>query len=292
MLRWLPSLVKWFAEQQVPDSSPPPSGGGETPDGEGETKPFFEHLEDLRKMLFRMVGALFIGFNVCLVFAPRLLRFLEWPLCRAVPDEEKRKAFLQFLNVTDSFVLPMKIAFYGGLILTAPVLLYFLAQFILPALRQKERKLLVPICLVGSVLFLSGAAMCFVVIMPPTLKAFIKYSEWMDIQPHWTVTSYVEFVTQFMLAMGLTFEVPLVMLSLVQLGVMKAATLRRGRKVCIALAVVISAVVAPPDALSMILMSLPLIALFEATIWVAWFIDRRREKREREKREKQDPDQS
>lgn len=196
-----------------------------------------------------------------------------------MPEEEKRKAFLQFLNVTDSFVLPMKIAFYGGLLLTAPVLLYFLAQFILPALRQKEKKLLLPICLVGSVLFLSGAAMCFFLIMPPTLKAFLKYSDWMDIQAHWTVTSYVEFVTQFMLAMGLTFELPLIMLSLVQLGIMKAATLRKGRKVCIALAVVISAVVAPPDALSMMLMSLPLIGLFEITIWVAWFIDHRREKR-------------
>lgn len=280
MLRWLPSLIKWFAEQEVPDSSNPPPPGGETPDGEGETKPFFEHLEDLRKMLFRMIGALFIGFNVCLVFAPRLLKWLEWPLYRAVPQPER---FLQFLNVTDSFVLPMKIAFYGGLILTAPVLLYFLAQFILPALRQKEKKLLVPICSVGSLLFLGGAAMCFFLIMPPTLKAFIKYSEWMGIEPHWTVTSYVEFVTQFMLAMGLTFEVPLVMLSLVQLGIMQAATLRRGRKVCIALAVIISAVVAPPDALSMILMSLPLIALFEATIWVAWYLDRRRKKREQER---------
>jgi len=277
LLRWIPSLIKWFSEQQVPDpsSQPPPDADG-VQNSDGATKPFLEHLEDLRKMLFRMVAAMFIGFNLCLLVANKLLYFLEWPLRVAVPEPEK---FLQSLNVTDSFVLAMKMAFYGGLILTTPVLLYFLGQFILPALRSKEKKLLLPACLFGTLLFLAGGAMCFVWIVPQTLRAFIKYSEWMKIEPHWTITSYIEFVTQFILAMGLTFEVPLLMLLLVQLGIMSAKTLRKGRKVCIVIAVVISAIVAPPDPLSMVLMSLPLIALFEVTIWIAWYVDRRRQKR-------------
>jgi sec-independent protein translocase protein TatC len=278
VLRWLPSLIKWFSEQQHSESSGYPAPSSEPGQEEEGAKPFLEHLEDLRRMLFRMLIALFVGFNLCLYLAPRLLRFLEWPLFQAVPDPEQRKQFLQLLNVTDSFVLPMKIAFYGGMLLTAPVLLYFLAQFILPALRQKEKKLLLPVSLVGGLLFLSGAAMCFFLIMPPTLKAFLKYSEWMGGEARWTMISYVEFVTQFMLAMGLTFEIPLVLLSLVQLGIMKAATLRKGRKVCIAAAVIISAVVAPPDALSMVFFAIPLIALFEITIWIAWFMDKRRAK--------------
>jgi sec-independent protein translocase protein TatC len=272
LLRWLPSLIKWFSEQ------PPPRPDGAAPlevvdEVQGEQKSFVEHLEDLRQMLFRMVGAIFIGFNLCLIFANRLLKFLEWPLYRVAARPEQ---FLQSLNVTDSFVLAMKMSFYGGLVLTAPVLLYFLAQFILPALRRREKDLLVPVCILGTLLFLVGATMCFVWIVPQTLKAFIKYSAWLGIEPRWTITSYVEFVTQFMLAMGLAFEVPLVMLVLVRLGIMSATTIRRGRKVCIAIAVVISAVVAPPDPLSMILMSLPLIALFEATIWVAWWMERKK----------------
>jgi sec-independent protein translocase protein TatC len=232
-----------------------------------------EHLEDLRQMLFRMLGALFIGFNLCLIFANRLLLILEWPLYRVAPRPEQ---FLQSLNVTDSFVLAMKVGFYGGMVVTAPALLYFLARFILPALKRREKELLVPVCVIGTLLFLLGAGICFLWIVPQTLRAFIKYSEWLKIEPRWTITSYVEFVTQFMLAMGVTFEVPLVMLILVRLRIMSATTVRKGRKVCIALAVVISAVIAPPDPLSMILMSLPLIALFEATIWVAWWMERKK----------------
>lgn len=243
------------------------------PVDEVEVKSFGEHLEDLRAMLFKTLAALFVGFNICLVFANRLLFFLEQPLYRVVDKPER---FLQSLNVTDSFVLAMKMAFYGGLVLTMPVLVYFIAQFVLPALKPREKKLLFPICFFGALLFLSGVALCFFWIIPQTLKAFIQYSEWMKIEPHWTVGSYIEFVTQFMLAMGLTFEVPLLVLVLVQLGIVSAATVRKGRKVCVAIAVVISAIVAPPDPLSMVLMALPLIALFEVTIWVAWLLDRQK----------------
>lgn len=241
---------------------------------DAEVKSFGDHLEDLRRMLFKTLAALFIGFNVCLIFANRLLSFIEQPLYRAVAKPDR---FLQSLNVTDSFVLAMKMAFYGGLVLTMPALVYFIAQFVLPALKPHEKRLLLPVCIFGALLFLAGAALCFYWVVPQTLIAFIKYSEWMNIEPHWTVSSYVEFVTQFILAMGLTFEVPLVLLVLVQLGVVSATTVRKGRKVFIAIAVVISAVIAPPDPLSMILMALPLIALFEVTIWVAWLLGRRKQ---------------
>ena len=255
----IPAVLSWFRKSQSADVV--------------EVKSFGEHLDDLRAMLFKTVAALFIGFNICLVFANRLLFFLEQPLYQAVAKPDR---FLQSLNVTDSFVLAMKMAFYGGLVLTMPVLLYFIAQFVLPALKPREKKLLLPVCFFGALLFLAGVALCFFWVVPQTLRAFIKYSEWLNIEPHWTVSSYVEFVTQFMLAMGLTFEVPLVLLVLVQLGVVSATTVRKGRKVCIAIAVVISAVVAPPDPLSMVLLAIPLIALFEVTIWVAWLMDRRK----------------
>ena len=271
MFRWLPSLFKWLSEQKTPapgtELSPYPEYG------EGESKPFWDHLEDLRKMLFRMILALFIGFNLCLAFANKLLRALEQPLYQSVPQPER---FLQSLNVTDSFVLAMRLAFYGGLVLASPALLYFLLKFILPALRPREKSLLWPVFVLGGVLFALGASLCFFWIVPQTLKAFIRYSEWMRIEPHWTITSYVEFVTQFVLMMGLTFEIPLVLLAMVRLGIVSAETVRKGRRVCIAVAVVVAAIVAPPDPLSMLLMSLPLILLFEITIWIAWAMERRR----------------
>ncbi len=255
----IPAVLSWFRKSQPADAA--------------GVKSFGEHLDDLRAMLFKTLAALFVGFNICLVFANRLLFLLEQPLYQVIAKPDR---FLQSLNVTDSFTLAMKMAFYGGLVLTMPILLYFIAQFVLPALKPREKKLLLPVCFFGALLFLAGVALCFFWIIPQTLKAFIKYSEWMNIEPHWTVGSYVEFVTQFMLAMGLTFEVPLVLLVLVQLDVVSAPTVRKGRKVFIAVAVIISAVIAPPDPLSMVLMALPLIALFEVTIWVAWLLDRRK----------------
>jgi len=274
LLRWIPNLIGWIAERRSSQPSSELSPNIPADEG-GETKPFVEHLDDLRKMLFKMIGALVVGFNLCLVFANKILFFLEQPLRTMGFDPQK---FLRSYEVTGAFVLAMTLSFYGGLLLTAPFLLYFLAQFILPALRPKERAMLIPVCIFGALLFLGGAAMCFFCVLPGVLKAFFKYNEWMQIEPFWSITSYVGFVTQFMLVMGITFEVPLVMLILNRLGIVSAATMRRGRKVCIAIAVIVSAIVAPPDPLSMILMSIPLIALFEATIWIGVWMENRRRK--------------
>jgi sec-independent protein translocase protein TatC len=115
--------------------------------------------------------------------------------------------------------------------------------------------------------------------VPQTLRVFIKYSEWLQIEPKWTVTSYVSFVTQFMLSVGLTFEAPLVILILVRLGILSQRALRGGRKMMIAAAVVVAAILAPPDPFSMMLMALPLVIVFEITIWLAWFVERRQDKR-------------
>jgi len=111
--------------------------------------------------------------------------------------------------------------------------------------------------------------------IPQTLKAFVKYSAWLGIKPQWTVSSYIGFVTQFMLAVGATFEVPLVILVLVRLGVLQAATVARSRRIMMAVAVVLAAILAPPDPLSMIIMAIPLIGLFEVTIWLARLVERR-----------------
>jgi len=265
----------WFAKRKSADD-PAQAEIVVTEEDEGLVKPFFEHLEDLRKTLMRILGCLFITFNVCLVFANRILFFLERPLYHILHTPG---SFLQSLNVTDSFVLAMKLAFYGGLLLGAPPIFYYLAQFILPALKRHEKRLVLPVFVLGTLLFVAGAACCYFLMVPQTLRVFIKYSEWLQIEPKWTITSYVSFVTQFMLSVGLTFEAPLVLLILVRLGILSQRALRGGRKMMIAAAVVIAAILAPPDPLSMMLMALPLVVVFEITIWLAWFVERRQDKR-------------
>jgi len=274
LLRWLAILTGWLAKQQNQDSSQELQIVSE--DAEGESKSFLAHLDDLRSTIIKIGVALFVGFNVCLAFANRILVFLEEPWRRIVPGPEGQ---LVSLRVSDAFFLWMKLSFYGGLVLASPAICYFLADFILPALKKKERALLMPTFIFGTVLFLAGAAICYYVMIPQTLKVFLKYTDWLDMKRQWTAIDYVSFVTNFMLSVGITFEVPLVILMMVRLGVLSARTVAGGRKIMIVGAVIIAAILAPPDPLSMIMMSIPLIVICEITIWLAWFVERRRNKR-------------
>ena len=274
MLRWLAILTGWLAKQQNQDSSQELQVVSE--DAEGESKSFLAHLDDLRSTIIKIGLALFVGFNVCLVFANRILIFLEEPWRRIVPGPEGQ---LVSLRVSDAFFLWMKLSFYGGLVLASPAICYFLADFILPALKKKERALLMPTFIFGTILFLAGAAICYYVMIPQTLKVFLKYTDWLEMKRQWTAIDYVGFVTNFMLSVGITFEVPLVILMMVRLGVLSARTVAGGRKIMIVGAVIIAAILAPPDPLSMIMMSVPLIAICEVTIWLAWLVERRRNKR-------------
>ncbi|HXI85374.1 MAG TPA: twin-arginine translocase subunit TatC [Verrucomicrobiae bacterium] len=274
MLRWLAILTGWLAKQQNQDSSQELQIVSE--DVESESKSFLAHLDDLRSTIIKIGVALFVGFNVCLVFANRILIFLEEPWRRIVPGPEGQ---LVSLRVSDAFFLWMKLSFYGGLVLASPAICYFLADFILPALKKKERALLMPTFIFGTLLFLAGAAICYYVMIPQTLRVFLKYTDWLDMKRQWTAVDYVGFVTNFMLSVGITFEVPLVILMMVRLGVLSARTVAGGRKIMIVGAVIIAAILAPPDPLSMIMMSVPLIVICEVTIWLAWLVERRRNKR-------------
>jgi sec-independent protein translocase protein TatC len=274
LLKWLAIFSSWLAKQQ--NQSPGQQLELVSEDAEGESKSFIEHLEDLRGTIIKIGVALFVGFNICLVFANRILAFLEEPWRRIVPGPEGQ---LVSLRVTDAFFLWMKLSFYGGLVVASPAICYFLADFILPALKKKERALLMPTFIFGTLLFLAGAAMCYYVMIPQTLKVFLKYTDWLEMKRQWTAVDYVGFVTNFMLSVGITFEVPLVILMLVRLGLLSASTVAGGRKLMIVGAVILAAILAPPDPFSMIMMSLPLVVICEITIWLAWFVERRRNRR-------------
>lgn len=238
-------------------------------------KPFWDHLEDLRWSLIKSIIALFVGFNICMVFANRVLKFLTAPLYSVVPNPEH---FLQTFDVMGGFMLWMKLSFYGGLVLAAPFIFYYLTQFILPALKHKEKQLVMPVFVYGTLLFIAGCATTYYGLLVPALKAFVQYNKWLNITTNWRVESYVEFVTQFMLAMGLTFEMPLVVLVMVRLGIISAATVQRSWKIMIVVSAVIAAIVAPADPGSMLLMMVPMGVLIVITIWLAWIVEGRRKK--------------
>ncbi|MCX6996763.1 MAG: twin-arginine translocase subunit TatC [Kiritimatiellaeota bacterium] len=250
---------------------PPPDVPAETDQG---TKPFLEHLEDLRSTLIGCVVALVVGMCVSFPLAPYLLGLLKKPLQRVTdkPDE-----FLRTLDVTGAFMLSMQIAFWGGLILSAPVLTYFLARFIAPGLTARERELVRRSLGFAGGLFFFGVALGYFVALPVAMEVMFGMNKWMGIRAEWTITSYISFATQLLLGFGLVFEFPLVLFVLGRLGIINSGQLRRARKIVVIIILVVAAFITPgPDMFSQFIMAAPMLVLYELCIWMLRFSERSR----------------
>lgn len=241
-----------------------------------ETKPFLDHLEDLRWMLVKMAMTLGIAMAISFCFRQELVRIIQWPLTAV-----NSKIVLQTFGVTDSFKISMTLAFYAGIVLSFPLLLYFIGQFVLPALTKKEKKYVLPAIAVGFVLFLSGVCFSYFEVLPQTLAFFYKDAESLQWTPMWTAREYYSFVTQLTLAFGLAFELPVAVLVLVHIGLVNFAFLNRTRSYAIVLILMLAMLIAPtPDVLTFFSLGAPMIVLYEICIWLAWWLERFKRKQE------------
>ena len=241
-----------------------------------EPKPFLEHIEDLRGLLIKIAIAVGVAMTVCFAFRSTLAGIVQHPLATVAPE---RAANLQSLGVTDSFTISLELAFYGGIILAFPFILYFLAEFILPALRPEEKRVLLPASMVGFGLFLIGVVFCYTIVLPQALAFFFADAQSMNWQPTWTVREYYSFTTQIIIAFGLAFELPLVVLVLVKLGILDAATLKRTRTFALIVIFIAAAIITPTsDILTLLLMGGPMYLLYEICIIIASIMARRDKK--------------
>lgn len=183
---------------------------------------------------------------------------------------------IQIINLSPAgaFVVATKVAFYGGLIISAPLILYFIAQFVFPALRMIEKKYVYRGMLFGGGLFLAGVCFCYFVLMPVALAASVQYSDWLGFSAYqWRAEDYVAFVCKFILGMGLGFELPVVVLTLVKIGLLSYESLARSRRYVIVIVFILGAVLTTPEVITQVLMAFPLWLLYEVTVLVAWYWD-------------------
>jgi sec-independent protein translocase protein TatC len=244
---------------------------------ESETsKPFLEHLEDLRWTIVKMAITLGIAMIVCFAFRSLLVRVLQAPL----RDVGSQIGTLKALGITDSIVISFHLAFYAGIVLSFPVLLYFLAEFVLPALTAIERRFLFPAIAVSFALFLLGVFVCYFWLLPKTILFFFRDTESLGWAPTWTVQQYYSFVTRFTLGFGLAFELPVVVLALVRFGLITYRFMARTRPYAVVLIFIMATIITPtPDILTLVAMAFPMCLLYESCIWIAWLMERRRIKR-------------
>jgi sec-independent protein translocase protein TatC len=189
---------------------------------------------------------------------------------------EMQRMHIELVNLTPAggFFVAFQVAFYGGMVLSAPIMLYFIAAFVFPALRIKERKYIYRALFIGGGLFLVGVSFCYFILMPVALAASQMYSQWLGLGAmQWRAEEYISFVCKFMLGMGLGFELPVVILTLVKIDVLSYATLRKMWRYMIVINLILGALLTTPEVVTQVLMAGPLYLLYEITVWIAWYWD-------------------
>src|SRR5437764_7979489 len=199
---------------------------------ENETsKPFLVHVVDLLWSIVQMAITLVAAMIICFAFRSTLVRVMQAPL----HDVDPQVGALRALGITDSLVISFHLAFYAGIVLSFPLLLYFLAEFVLPALTAVEKRFLLPAIFVSFALFLFGVLLCYYWLLPKTILFFFRDTQSLGWAPAWTVEQYYSFATRFALGFGLAFELPVVVLALVRLGLITHKFMVRTRPYAIVL---------------------------------------------------------
>jgi len=184
------------------------------------------------------------------------------------------------LGPAEAFVVATKLALYGGLVLASPFIFYFVASFVFPALKMREKKYVYLGLTFALGLFLIGVCFCYFILMPVALKVSAQYAEWFGFKAtQWRAGDYIGFVCKFMLGMGIGFEMPVVILTLVKLGILTYSMLKQARRYVIVISFVLGAILTTPEVITQVLMAVPLLLLYEISVWIAWYWERRDRKR-------------
>ena len=234
--------------------------------------PLTAHLQELRKRLILSFIAVGIGFMGCYAFKETIFDLLAFPLLKMMPAG----GALIFTSVAEAFFTYMKVAFIAGLILTSPFILYQVWAFVAPGLYQKEKRYVVPFVLGGSLFFAMGVLFAYFVAIPIGFKFLLGYATDF-IKPLPSMKEYLSFSIKFLLAFGLVFEFPVALVLLARIGVVDAKMLARQRKYAILLIFVFAAIITPPDFISQVLMALPLIGLYELSIFLSKIFGKKKE---------------
>jgi sec-independent protein translocase protein TatC len=204
---------------------------------------------------------------------------------RAVPsdsDEGTAGPQLVYMGPSAPFLSALHLAFFGGLILASPFVLYFIGEFVVPALKIVEKKYFLRAFWFGAVLFLAGVSVAYFVIMPPAIKFAEVTAQLMGVSSQiWRAEDYFGFVVKFMLGMGLGFELPVVLLALVKIGLLNYAKLTSMRRYMIVGNLILGALLTTPEPFTQVIMAVALQMLYEVAVWIAWYWERQEKKREK-----------
>ncbi|NMW30770.1 twin-arginine translocase subunit TatC [Altererythrobacter sp. RZ02] len=233
--------------------------------------PLLDHLIELRGRLVRCVIALVIGFGIGLYFANEVYGFLVRPLEAAFPPGEGK---LIYTKLYEAFFVQLKVALFAGFFMTFPIIANQLWAFVAPGLYAKEKKAFLPFLFATPVLFGAGAALAYYIVMPTAFRWFIGFegvTGGIELEALPAAGEYLSLVMQFILAFGISFLLPVLLLLLNKAGIVDRQQLAGARRYVIVLVVALSAIVTPPDPGSQLILAVPLLFLFEGSLLIMRF---------------------
>ena len=239
---------------------------------EEEKLPLTSHLEELRKRLIISLIATGIGFCACYGLSEQIFLLLSAPLIKSMPEGS---SFI-FTGVTEAFFTYMKLAFFAGIFVASPVIIYQIWAFVAPGLYDKERRSILPFVFLAVVFFIGGTAFAYFVVFPSAFKFFLTYNtQYVKIMP--SIGEYLSFSCLFLLGFGVVFELPVFIICLARLGIITHKQLQKSRKVVIIGIFIAAAILTPtPDAVNQLLMAVPMLILYELSILAVRFFEKKK----------------
>ena len=246
------------------------------PDLDDSKAPLIEHLIELRQRLLWSVAALAVAFGVSMFFADEIFGILVQPLTDAFPAGEGR---LIYTKLYEAFFVEIKVALFAAFFIAFPIISNQLWAFVAPGLYANEKKAFLPFLLATPLLFMAGAALAYFIVMPTAFRFFLGFEGTVgglqqEALP--AMGDYLSLVMQFILAFGVCFQLPVLLLLLNRAGIVSREQLKGMRRYMIVGAFALAAILTPPDVVSQLMLGIPLILLYEISLLIMWVTERKK----------------
>jgi sec-independent protein translocase protein TatC len=254
---------------------------------DGQKMPLLDHLVELRRRLLWAVVALLIAFIGCFYVAQDIFNFLAEPLAKLL-REQNPDARLIMTGLAEGFFTNVKLGFFGALLLSFPIFATQIYKFVAPGLYRHEKHAFLPFLIAAPIMFIIGAAVLYYILMPLAWKFFLGFQQpggedgSLPIELEARIGEYVSLSMKLIFAFGLCFQLPVLLTLMARVGIVSSKGLASKRKYAIVGVVIVAAIITPPDPISQLSLAVPVILLYEVSIWMARLFERKREQEEAE----------
>ena len=245
---------------------------------------FTSHFIELRSRLLKSIILIFALFIASYIFAEEIYSFLVDPYANAVKNDEFSRRLI-FTALHETFITYLKVAFFAAIFLGSPILLIQIYKFIAPGLYKNEKKALLPYLISTPILFLLGGLLVYYLVMPLAIKFFLSFetvgsSSSLPIQLEAKVNEYLSLIMRLIFAFGISFQLPVLLTLLARVGFVSSSGLRKNRKFVIVGVFAVAAILTPPDPISQIGLGIPVLLLYEISIFAVKFIEKKKAKKD------------